>query len=80
MRTLTLFHTSACHLCEQAEALILAELATAGEALVRKDISESDQLMQHYSLTIPVLQRDDTGAELNWPFSRDDIREFLYSA
>lgn len=77
MRILTLFNTSACHLCEQAEALILPELAHAQEKLVRKDISESDQLMQRYSLTIPVLHRDDTGAELNWPFSSGDIKQFL---
>lgn len=77
MRSLTLFNTSACHLCEQAEALILPELASVHEALLRKDISESDQLMQRYALTIPVLHRDDTGAELNWPFCSDDIRQFL---
>lgn len=75
MRILTLFNTSACHLCEQAEALILPELAQ--EKLVRKDISESDLLLQRYALTIPVLHRDDTGAELNWPFTRGEIQAFL---
>ncbi len=77
MRTLTLFNTSACHLCEQAEALILPELAHAQEQLVREDISESDRLMQRYALTIPVLHRDDTDAELNWPFSSGDVQQFL---
>ncbi len=77
MRTLTLFNTSACHLCEQAEALIVPELARTQEFLLRKDISESDQLMQRYALTIPVLHRDDTDTELNWPFTRSDLRQFL---
>lgn len=77
MRTLTLFSTSACHLCEQAEALILPELARAQQQLVCKDISESDQLMQRYALSIPVLRRDDTAAELNWPFTASEIQAFL---
>ncbi|MGI9286649.1 MAG: glutaredoxin family protein [Pseudomonadales bacterium] len=79
MRTLTLFNTSACHLCELAEAVILPELALTQETLVLKDISECDQLMQHYALTIPVFHRDDTDTELNWPFTRSDIQEFLRS-
>ncbi len=77
MRTLILFNTSACHLCEQAEALVLPELERTRESLLRKDISESDQLLQRYGLTIPVLHRDDTKAELNWPFTRSDIQRFL---
>lgn len=79
MRTLTLFNTSACHLCEQAEALILPELALTQEPLVRQDISESEPLMQRYALTIPVLHRDDTDVELNWPFNRRDVEDFLQS-
>ncbi len=77
MRILTLFNTSACHLCEQAEALILPELARTHESLQREDISESEQLLQRYALTIPVLHRNDTDAELNWPFTRGDIQQFL---
>jgi hypothetical protein len=41
------------------------------------DISEDERLLDTYSLRIPVLQRQDTKAELNWPFSAVDINKFL---
>jgi hypothetical protein len=41
------------------------------------DIAEDEALLDKYSLRIPVLQRQDTQDELNWPFSAMDISEFL---
>ena len=69
---LTLFGTSACHLCELAEAL----LHHAGAAFEHVDISESDALFERYGTTIPVLRRSD-GAELNWPFDQAMLASFL---
>lgn len=69
---LTLFGTSACHLCELAEAL----LQQRGEQFEIIDISESDELFERYGLTIPVLRRND-GAELNWPFDDEELAGFL---
>ena len=69
---LTLFGTSACHLCELAEAL----LQRHGAAYRSVDISESEELFARYGLTIPVLRRDD-GAELNWPFDEASLARFL---
>jgi len=66
---LVLYGTSACHLCEQALALLQDDLLD-GCRLSEVDISESDELMARYGLTIPVLRRMDTGSELNWPFDR----------
>lgn len=40
---------------------------------VEIDISEDDQLLQRYGLTIPVLRRQDTAAEISWPFCSEDI-------
>lgn len=71
---LTLFGTSACHLCELAEDL----LAQAGVAFIAVDISASDALFERYGTTIPVLRRDD-GAELNWPFDETALAAFLAS-
>ncbi|QFU76154.1 glutaredoxin family protein [Halioglobus maricola] len=68
----TLFGTSACHLCELAEAL----LAQRGMAFEHVDISESDELFERYGTTIPVLRRED-GAELNWPFDQEMLAAFL---
>jgi hypothetical protein len=41
------------------------------------DISDDDTLLAQYEIRIPVLQRQDTKAELNWPFNDLDINEFL---
>ena len=75
MKTLTLYSTSHCHLCEVALSLLMS----FGDdiALEIIDIAEDEKLLDTYSLRIPVLQRQDTKAELNWPFVLDDIQKFL---
>lgn len=69
---LVLFGTSACHLCEEAEAM-LVEL---GAQFAVEDIAESDALFERYGLTIPVVRRDD-GGELGWPFSSAELLGFI---
>ncbi len=68
----TLYGTSACHLCEQAQ-VILNDLEISYQT---EDISESDALFERYGLLIPVL-RHELGSELNWPFSAAALRDFL---
>lgn len=74
LMTLTLYGTSACHLCELAEML----LQDLGEDLryVKMDISESDDLFERYGLLIPVLQHPD-GRELGWPFTAEQVSGFI---
>ncbi|MEJ2531539.1 MAG: glutaredoxin family protein [Halioglobus sp.] len=67
-----LYGTSACHLCEIAEAM----LEGRGVAFDKVDISTSDDLFERYGVRIPVLQRPD-GRELGWPFSETELAEFL---
>ena len=69
-----LYSTSACHLCDIAEGLLL----DAGVMFEKVDISDSDELFERYGLLIPVLQRPD-GKELNWPFSADQLQVFMSS-
>jgi hypothetical protein len=73
---LILYSTSACHLCEQALALMQPLL---GEAVqVREvDISHSEELFQRYGTTIPVLRAPSAGRELNWPFTAAEVVQFL---
>jgi hypothetical protein len=73
---LILYGTSACHLCEVAEALILQRPKADTLAYAKCDISESDELFARYGVRIPVLQRAD-GVELDWPFSALDLEAFL---
>ena len=70
-----LYGTSACHLCEQAESMLVQQ----GAEFRSVDISDSDELFERYGLTIPVLQNDN-GQELNWPFSPLQLAEFLARA
>lgn len=73
---LVLYSTSACHLCEQALALIQAVLGETVQ-LREVDISGSEALFQRYGTTIPVLLRPSTGQELNWPFTAVEVLRFL---
>ncbi len=76
MILLTLYGTSACHLCDAALAE-LAPLQASGVQVREQDITESDQLMQCYQLRIPVLRREDTGAELDFPFDLNRLLDWL---
>jgi hypothetical protein len=73
---LVLYSTSACQLCEQA-LVLLRSIPAPAWTLDEVDISESDTLFERYGLLIPVLRRDDTGAELNWPFDDQDVARLL---
>ena len=74
--TLHLYGTSACHLCEQA-LVILEEASTQLPfSWIEIDIAENEELMQSYGVKIPVLQAN-TGAELCWPFCKNDVITFL---
>ncbi len=80
MNTFKLYGTSACHLCEIAQEMIITQRsANNGFDLEVVDISESDVLFARYGVTIPVLKHPD-GRELNWPFSAPQLRDFLSPA
>jgi hypothetical protein len=74
---LTLYGTSACHLCELAEE-ILEPLVAAGIAspFEKQDISDDDALFEAYGERIPVL-RDCHGRELGWPFDAEAVIAWL---
>lgn len=71
-----LFGTTGCHLCEHAEHLLLPWLVR-GVIVELVDIAESEQWVADMGLRIPVLRRLDTGDELDWPFTGDQVRAFL---
>lgn len=69
---LTLYGTTGCHLCDQAEVLL--RQAGAARALEWRyvDIALDEALVARYGTRIPVLRAED-GRELGWPFSLLDI-------
>ena len=76
MIRLTLYGTSACHLCDAAMAE-LAPLKANGLQVREVDIVDAEELMTRYQLRIPVLRREDTGAELDFPFDLNRLLDWL---
>ncbi len=72
---LKLFTTSSCHLCEEAESLLLSLAQT--QHFTRIEIANNDTLTELYGHRIPVLQRTDNFSELNWPFTENDIIKLI---
>ncbi len=70
---LVLYGTTYCHLCEQA-AEVLHAVGLSAEHI---DIAEDDALLEKYGVRIPVVKREDTGAELGWPFDEAAVRRFI---
>jgi hypothetical protein len=70
---LVLYGTTYCHLCEQAEAVLQAVSVSADHI----DIAEDDALLEKYGVRIPVVKREDTGAELGWPFDEAAVIRFI---
>lgn len=68
-----LLTTTGCHLCEQAEAMVLR---VAPQAEIRRiDIAEYDELLERWAERIPVLRYGNS--ELCWPFSLLDVQAML---
>ena len=79
MRTLELYSTSACHLCDQALAIIKPYEGKHFNLKV-VDIADSDSLLERYGIRIPVVKFTDSEEELGWPFSNDEFASWLLSA
>ena len=72
-----LYGTSACHLCEEAEAIIKLAEEESHNPYIFKDIVDDDDLMQEFGLIIPVLKCPATNEQLNWPFNKDELITFF---
>lgn len=80
MIQLKLYGTEGCHLCDHALELITeATLAYANITFHYIDIIDDEELMNVYSLQIPVLTVADK-TSLYWPFSANEITHLIESA
>lgn len=75
--SVTLLGTSACHLCDEAEAMLVATLNPEFFEINKLDIADDDVLVERYGVRIPVLRRDADESELNWPFDVAALIQFL---
>ena len=77
--TIRLLGTKGCHLCEQAEALLLAALKDRHPPIDVEiiDIIDEPLLYERFSTKIPVLQGIDIDPPLTWPFDLREIEDYL---
>lgn len=72
--TLTLFQRDDCPLCDEAYAV----LSAAGIAAFDPIWIDGDVALEvAYGARVPVLRREDSGAELDWPFDAAAVRGFV---
>ncbi len=77
MLSLELLGTQGCHLCDDAEQVLIRALDLQHIAIELVDIAESDELMDAYALRIPVLRHLATEQDLDWPFDEASVQGFV---
>ena len=83
MIRLSLMTTAGCHLCDDAEEL-LKTLGQHPQLCSQFDyqlveIAEHDQLIEQYGVRIPVITTGESDKELGWPFSLEQLGEWIYN-
>ncbi|HEY0268285.1 MAG TPA: glutaredoxin family protein [Methyloradius sp.] len=76
MINLTLYGTSGCHLCDEAQALLNKLEDEYSLNIQMMDIADDESLVEVYGIRIPVLINVDK-SELSWPFTENDLRTWL---
>lgn len=78
MHTFLLLGTAGCHLCEEAE-LILTECMQLNSQMEVDliDIAEEEHWQALYAICIPVLLHTESQQALFWPFTADDVTDFI---
>ena len=77
MKTLILYTTEGCHLCQFAEEILIEAQKVRKFSFEPIDISNSDNLVDLYGIRIPVVRDKDTHVELNWPFRLKDLLDLF---
>lgn len=72
--SLILFQRDDCHLCDQA----IDVLATAGAPDFDSVFIDADDVLEaRYGIRVPVLHESNSGKELDWPFTADQVIAWL---
>jgi len=74
-KSLTLYSTDGCHLCESAERMLRSMPELRRVTLDVVDIVDDATLLARYGTMIPVLAA--TTREIVWPFNADDVLDLL---
>jgi len=77
MVQLALYSTAHCHLCELAEALLISLTIQYDITWIPIEIADDDNLIEKYGIRIPVIKRIDNYTEIDWPFNKEEIIDFI---
>lgn len=77
MKTLYLYTTLGCHLCEQCKVILWPALERANLQLQEVEIADDDLLVERYGVRIPVVQLQGASEDLGWPFTENDLQQYL---
>jgi hypothetical protein len=67
------YHTTDCHLCDLAEAMVTPLLTHYGLIAEAIDVAEDSDAFAAYGEQIPVLYFPATNVAITWPFDPSDI-------
>ncbi|WP_202265762.1 MULTISPECIES: glutaredoxin family protein [unclassified Alteromonas] len=66
-----------CSLCDLADIELKNTSSFKALEVEKVNIRQSTELYHLYGARIPVFKREDNNKEIGWPFSREDLEEFL---
>ena len=77
MPLIKLYQRDDCQLCDLALAVLAQARAPEFESIF---IDDDAALEARYGARIPVLRREDSGEELDWPFAAEAVVAFVAAA
>lgn len=73
-----LYTTLGCHLCDEALAMLrLLQAHEKSLILAEIEIADSEELVAEYGIRIPVITADDSAGDISWPFTIEELTQFL---
>lgn len=76
-KTLYLYTTLGCHLCEGAEKIMTECLSMDFFRIEKVEIADSDDMIEKYGTRIPVIRLESSSQDLGWPFDHQQLIDFL---
>jgi len=77
MQNVILYTKADCGLCDQAYQILLSLACDTPLRIDLIDITQDHRIHAKYMERIPVLARPNLEAELNWPFTAEDVKIYL---
>ncbi|MCX4029193.1 glutaredoxin family protein [Endozoicomonas sp. SM1973] len=77
MSSVILYTTTGCHLCDQALALLQPVAERYHFTITAQEIAFDPDLFDRYGIRIPVIALANQQAELGWPFTAEELDQFI---